>query len=100
VSSLGPFVIAPHLIKNVPYDMAKDFDLLTVAVQAPNVLVVPAASPYKSVADVLAASKKTPGKLTFASSATARRITSRPSCSGRRPAPAACTCRTRAARRR
>jgi tripartite-type tricarboxylate transporter receptor subunit TctC len=68
VSSLGPFVIAPHLIKNVPYDMAKDFDLLTVAVQAPNVLVVPAASPYKSVADVLAASKKTPGKLTFASS--------------------------------
>lgn len=43
VASLGPFVIAPHLIKNVPYDMAKDFDLLTVAVQAPNVLVVPAA---------------------------------------------------------
>ena len=68
VSSLGPFVIAPHLIKNVPYDMAKDFDLLTVAVQAPNVLVVPSASPYRSVADVLAASKKAPGKLTFASS--------------------------------
>ena len=68
VSSLGPFVIAPHLIKSVPYDMAKDFDLITVAVQAPNVLVVPAASPYKSVADILAASKKTPGKLTFASS--------------------------------
>ena len=68
VSSLGPFVIAPHLLKSVPYDMAKDFDLLTVAVQAPNVLVVPAASPYKSVADILEASKKTPGKLTFASS--------------------------------
>ena len=68
VSSLGPFVIAPHLLKSVPYDMAKDFDLLTVAVQAPNVLVVPAASPYKSVADIIDASKKTPGKLTFASS--------------------------------
>ena len=68
VSSLGPFVIAPHLIKNVPYDMAKDFDLLMVAVQAPNVLVVPAASPLKSVADVLAQAKKTPNKLTFASS--------------------------------
>jgi len=68
VSSLGPFVIAPHLLKNVPYDMSKDFDLLMVAVQAPNVLVVPAASPFKSVADVLAQSKKTPNKLTFASS--------------------------------
>lgn len=68
VSSLGPFVIAPHLIKNVPYDAGKDFDLLTVLVQAPNVLVVPAASPLKSVADVIAQLKKTPDKMSFASS--------------------------------
>ena len=68
VSSLGPFVIAPHLLKNVPYDASKDFDLLTVAVQAPNVLVVPASSTFKSVGDVIAALKKTPDKLTFASS--------------------------------
>ena len=68
VSSLGPFVIAPHLLKNVPYDAGRDLDLLTVAVQAPNVLVVPAASPFKSVADVIAAAKKSPDKLTFASS--------------------------------
>ena len=68
VSSLGPFVIAPHLLKNVPYDMSKDFDLLMVAVQAPNVLVVPAASPLKSVADVLAQAKKAPNKMSFASS--------------------------------
>ncbi|WP_298232250.1 tripartite tricarboxylate transporter substrate binding protein [uncultured Azohydromonas sp.] len=68
VASLGPYVIAPHLLKNVPYDATKDFDYLTVAVQAPNVLVVPAASPYKTAGDVLAALKKEPGKLTFASS--------------------------------
>ena len=68
VSSLGPFVIAPHLIKNVPYDAGKDFDLITVLVQAPNVLVVPAASPLTSVADVVAAMKKTPDKMSFASS--------------------------------
>lgn len=68
VTSLGPLVIAPHLLKNVPYDATKDFDHLTVAVQAPNVLVVPAASPFKSVADVVAALKKSPDKLTFASS--------------------------------
>ena len=68
VASLGPFVIAPHLIKDIPFDPRKDFDLLTVAVQAPNVLVVPASSPHKSVADVLAYLKANPGTMTFASS--------------------------------
>lgn len=68
VSSLGPLVIAPHLIKGVQYDALKDFDALTIAVQAPNVLVVPANSLYKTVADVIAQQKKTPEKVTFASS--------------------------------
>ena len=68
VSSLGPFVIAPHLLKSVPYDASRDFDLLMVAVQAPNVLVVPASSSFKSVADVLADLRKSPGRMSFASS--------------------------------
>ena len=68
VTSLGPLVIAPHLIKGVQYDALKDFDLITVAVQAPNVLVVPAASPHKSLADVVAHQKAQPGKMSFASS--------------------------------
>lgn len=42
VTSLGPLVIAPHLLKGVQYDALRDFDYLTIAVQAPNVLVVPA----------------------------------------------------------
>ena len=68
VSSLGPFVIAPHLIKNVPYDALKDFDYITVAVQAPNVLAVPASSPHKTLADVIAYHRANPGKMSFASS--------------------------------
>ncbi len=68
VASLGPYVIAPHLIKNVPYDPNKDLDLIMIAVQAPNLLVVPANSPYNSVADLITALKKSPGKVTFASS--------------------------------
>ncbi|MEK8049244.1 tripartite tricarboxylate transporter substrate binding protein [Ideonella sp. DXS22W] len=68
VSSLGPLVIAPHLLKGVPYDATKDFDLITVAVQAPNVLVVPGSSRFKSVADVLAELKKNGSKMSFASS--------------------------------
>ena len=67
VASLGPFVIAPHLIK-ANYDALKDLDPITVVVQAPNVLVVPAASALKSMADVLAYEKANPGKMTFASS--------------------------------
>lgn len=68
VSSLGPFVIAPHLLAKVPYDALKDFDYITVAVQAPNVLVVPASSPHKSMADVIAFEKANPGRMSFASS--------------------------------
>ena len=68
VSSLGPYVIAPHLLAKVPYDALKDFDYITIAVQAPNVLVVPANSPHKSMADVIAFQKANPDKMTFASS--------------------------------
>jgi tripartite-type tricarboxylate transporter receptor subunit TctC len=60
-------VIGPHLIKNPGYDPLKDFDYITVAVQAPNVLAVPASSPHKSLADVIAYKKANPGKMTFAS---------------------------------
>jgi tripartite-type tricarboxylate transporter receptor subunit TctC len=70
VTSLGPLVIGPHLLKNIGYDATKDLDYITVAVQAPNVLAVPANSPYKSVADVLAFLKSNPGRMTFASSGT------------------------------
>ncbi len=67
VSSLGPFVIGPHLIKGVAYDPLKDFDYVTVAVQAPNVLAVPASSPHKSVQAVMDFHRANPGKMTFAS---------------------------------
>ncbi len=67
VSSLGPFVIGPHLLKNMGYDPIKDFDYITVAVQAPNILTVRADSPYKSLADVLKYLKANPDKMTFAS---------------------------------
>ena len=67
VSSLGPYVIGPHLIKGAGYDALKDFDYITVAVQAPNILAVPASSPHKSVADVMKFLKANPEKMTFAS---------------------------------
>lgn len=68
VSSLAVFVVNPHLQKTLQYDPLKDFDLVTVAVQAPNVLVCNPAVEAKTVQDLIAYSKKNPGKLTFASS--------------------------------
>ncbi|MCA3184253.1 MULTISPECIES: tripartite tricarboxylate transporter substrate binding protein [unclassified Cupriavidus] len=67
VSSLGPFVIGPHLTKTAGYDPTKDFDYISVAVQAPNILAVPASSPHKSLQDVINYEKANPNKMTFAS---------------------------------
>ena len=70
VTSLAPLVVAPHLMKGLSYDPAKDFTYLTVAVQTPNVLVVsPKLAPsINSVQDVLALLKSKPGEISFATS--------------------------------
>jgi tripartite-type tricarboxylate transporter receptor subunit TctC len=68
VASIGVYAVNPHLQKGLQYDPSKDFDLLTVAVRAPNVLVVNPGVPANSVADLIALMKKSPGKVSFASS--------------------------------
>ncbi len=68
VSSLGAFVVAPHLLKSVPYDALKDFDYITVPVQAPNVLVAAPNQKARTVKEVIAQIKANPGKVSFASS--------------------------------
>jgi tripartite-type tricarboxylate transporter receptor subunit TctC len=68
VASIGVFAINPYIQKNLQYDPAKDLDPITVAVRAPNVLVASPNFPANSVAELIAALKKTPGKIAFASS--------------------------------
>ncbi|MDP9962873.1 tripartite-type tricarboxylate transporter receptor subunit TctC [Variovorax paradoxus] len=68
VSSLGAFVVTPHLQKSVPYDATKDFDYISVPVQAPNVLVASPGQKARTVAEVIAELKSNPGKVSFASS--------------------------------
>jgi len=67
VTSLGPLVIGPHLKSGLGYDPLKDFDFLSVLVQAPNVLAVRAGSPDKTVPQMLERMRAQPGKLSFAS---------------------------------
>jgi tripartite-type tricarboxylate transporter receptor subunit TctC len=68
VSSLAVFVVNPHLQKTLQYDPTKDFDLITVAVQAPNVLVAGPSGDAKDLAALVSQLKAKPDSLTFASS--------------------------------
>jgi tripartite-type tricarboxylate transporter receptor subunit TctC len=63
-----------HLYKKMPFDPVKDFVPVTGLGKGGQVLVVNASSPYKTVADVLAAAKKNPGKLTFGSGSSSSRV--------------------------
>ncbi|OYU13809.1 MAG: Twin-arginine translocation pathway signal [Comamonadaceae bacterium PBBC1] len=66
LGSVGPLTIAPHMMK-LPYDPVKDLAPLTMAVNFPNVLVVHPGTGIKTFAEFIAAAKKNPGKLDFAS---------------------------------
>ena len=54
-----------HIYAKMNYDPEKDFVPVTNVVSGPQVLVVPANSPFKSVKDVIDAAIAQPGKLTF-----------------------------------
>ncbi len=68
VASIGVFATNPFLQKGLQYDPMKDFDLLMVAVRAPNVLVANPSVPAKNVAELVDYLKKNPDKVSFASS--------------------------------
>jgi tripartite-type tricarboxylate transporter receptor subunit TctC len=63
-----------HLYKKLPYDPVKDFAPVTAIAKGSQVMVVNAASPYKTVADVIAKAKKEPGKLSFGSGSSSSRV--------------------------
>ncbi|WP_140636749.1 tripartite tricarboxylate transporter substrate binding protein [Methylibium rhizosphaerae] len=59
--------VNPSLQPRLPYDTDKAFAPVALIGKGPNVLVVRPDSPYRSVRDVIAAAKASPGKLTYAS---------------------------------
>src|SRR4029453_3858261 len=59
--------INPTLYSKMPFDAAKDFVPVALVAGQPVVLVVNAASPFKTVADLVAAAKAKPSALTMAS---------------------------------
>jgi tripartite-type tricarboxylate transporter receptor subunit TctC len=67
LAAIGQAVVNPYLLKKLPYDPKADITPVSLIAQGPNVLVVNASSPYKTLADLLAAAKKSPGVLSFGS---------------------------------
>jgi tripartite-type tricarboxylate transporter receptor subunit TctC len=59
----GDVAINPALFKDVPYDVERDLAPISAVSDAPMVLATNGDSPYKSVADVIAAAKSQPGML-------------------------------------
>jgi tripartite-type tricarboxylate transporter receptor subunit TctC len=57
--------IAPFLFRKLPYDVFTDFTALTLLGNAPNLALVRADSPIKSIPDLIAAARAKPGQLSY-----------------------------------
>ncbi|MEF9999670.1 MAG: tripartite tricarboxylate transporter substrate binding protein [Comamonas sp.] len=60
-------VLGPYLYKNLPWDPVRDLTPVAHVAYTPVVIATSVNSPYKTVADVLAAAKAQPGKITYGS---------------------------------
>lgn len=60
-------VMNPFTYKNFPFDPAKEMVGISRLAETYMALVVPAASPIKSISDLIAEAKKQPGKLSYGS---------------------------------
>jgi len=67
LGNFGPALVNP-LMSKVSYSMDKDFAPISLTASGPNVLVVPANSPYKSLQELLDAAKAKPNTLNFGTS--------------------------------
>ncbi|MGD9942098.1 MAG: Bug family tripartite tricarboxylate transporter substrate binding protein [Burkholderiaceae bacterium] len=61
----GTFSVNHHVFKNPGYDMKRDLRLVAPIAITAQVLMVNSASPYKTVAELVAAAKQSPGALNF-----------------------------------
>jgi tripartite-type tricarboxylate transporter receptor subunit TctC len=55
----------PFLYPKIPYDTFKDFTPISLLASSPNILLVRADSPYKTLADLLAQARAKPGSLSY-----------------------------------
>lgn len=59
--------VGPHLFKDLRYDPMRDIPPVAMFAEAPNLLVVNTASPFRSAQDLVKLVREKPGKLTYSS---------------------------------
>jgi tripartite-type tricarboxylate transporter receptor subunit TctC len=64
----GPFTISASVYSNLPYDAVRDFAGVSLLAWVTNVIVVPQASPAKTLQDVIRMAREKPGQVSFSSS--------------------------------
>lgn len=64
----GNLTISPTLIRNLPYDVERDFAPVSMMATTPNVIVAAAGSPLRDIAALIAAAKARPDSISYASS--------------------------------
>lgn len=67
LATTGAITVSPSLQPRLPYNSLTDFTPVGMIGNFQNVVVVPAASPYKSLKELVAAAQRDPGKLNYAS---------------------------------
>ncbi len=67
IGSAGALAISPSLGRGTPYDPVRDLAPISLAVLVPEPVVVPAASPYRTLAELVAGARARPGALNFGS---------------------------------
>jgi tripartite-type tricarboxylate transporter receptor subunit TctC len=63
----GPFGINPGIYSKLPYDPVKDFEPISNLVLTPQVIVVGAQTPYRTLKDLVEDAKKKPGEIAYGS---------------------------------
>jgi tripartite-type tricarboxylate transporter receptor subunit TctC len=64
----GNLTISPTLVRNLPYDVERDFAPVSMMATTPNVVVGPANGPLRTVQDIVDAAKARPGSVAYGSS--------------------------------
>ena len=65
MNASGPLLVAPLLLKKVPFDTLRDFTPITVLVRNLNVVAVTGDLPVNTVKELLEFAKRNPGKLSY-----------------------------------
>lgn len=65
ISSPGVLIVNPVIYRNLPFDPVADLVPIAALVDVSSALVVPAAKPWRTVADLIEAARRQPGRLNW-----------------------------------